>query len=229
MFFFGCSVRPYIASGVRADDTKLYGLGSEKFDRSRIQSLFQNTTVLALGWYFTENLVYAEHGAEMIRHFFLNPATRMNPNLYFAQASRTSQDSAAKCEFYTGLVEFKDVYYLLDAVRLFRRAGSLSAADFRAMQTWCKGLLAWLRTSVCGRAAHNSLSKHATFFNIQLIALGIFVEDYSSVLAAARSLKKIFPLHFSDSGEQPIESKQVLSFHQYAFNLQVWRETNLTR
>jgi hypothetical protein len=206
---------------VRADDTKLYGAGSEKFDRSRIQSLFQNATVLALGWFFSENLTLAEYGADMIRHFFLDPASRMNPNLNFAQASRSSQDLATQCEFYTGLVEFKDIYYLLDAVRLFRRAGTLSASDYRAMQVWCKGMLAWLRTSVCGRAAHNSLSKHATFFNIQLIALGVFVEDYDAVLEGVRSLKKVFPLHFSESGEQPIESKQVLSFHQYAFNLQV--------
>ena len=217
------SVRPYVTSGVRADDTKLHGVGSDKFDRSRIQNLFQNATILALGWFYTGDAAFAARGAALVRHFFLEPASRMNPNLDYAQASRTGRDAGPpRCEFYTGIIEFKDVYYLLDAVRLFRRANALSAADYRGMQLWCKAYLAWLLTSTCGRAAHNSLSKHATFYNIQLLALGVFVEDYETVLAASRALKKIFPLHFAESGEQPLESKQVLSFHQYAFNLQGW-------
>jgi hypothetical protein len=42
------------------------------------------------------------------------------------------------------------------------------------------------------------------------------------VLVASRNLKHLLPLHFSETGEQPLESKQVLSFHHYAFNLQGW-------
>ncbi len=41
---------------------------------------------LRLAYYFSENEMYAEHAAKLLRVWFLDPETRMNPNLNYAQA-----------------------------------------------------------------------------------------------------------------------------------------------
>jgi hypothetical protein len=74
------------------------------------------------GWLATGRDAYAQHAAQLIRTWFLDPETRMNPHLTYAQVrGRWPGDTGAK----SGLIEMKDLYYLLDAVRIVERSGAL--------------------------------------------------------------------------------------------------------
>ena len=57
----------YVSDGVRSDATRLYGTESNAYDRTRLQNMFQNTTVLALAWAYTRNAAYATHAADLVR------------------------------------------------------------------------------------------------------------------------------------------------------------------
>ena len=64
--------------GHRVPGTELYEPGSEQYDRTSVQRLFDDTTVLALAWRVTDNLDYAEHGARLVKRWFVEPEMRMN-------------------------------------------------------------------------------------------------------------------------------------------------------
>ena len=55
-------------------------------DRRRLDDLVRGVTTLALGYFFTGREDYAAHAARLMRAWFLDDATRMNPHLRYAQA-----------------------------------------------------------------------------------------------------------------------------------------------
>src|ERR1700744_4224325 len=58
----------------------------EALDHDRIEVMANMVEPLSLAYYFTGNETYAEHAAKCLRVWFLDPATRMNPHLNYAQA-----------------------------------------------------------------------------------------------------------------------------------------------
>ena len=57
----------------------------DKFDRNRLGDTAGRVTTLALAWYFSNDEKYAQKATELLRVWFFNKDTRMNPNLEYAQ------------------------------------------------------------------------------------------------------------------------------------------------
>src|SRR5690606_35033218 len=74
--------------GMRVSGSTLYSPGSECFDRSRLQRLFDDGITLALAWRLSGKASYVEHAAQAHRRWFLAPETRMTPHLRFAQVRK---------------------------------------------------------------------------------------------------------------------------------------------
>jgi hypothetical protein len=55
-------------------------------DRTYIGDLENATKTLGIAWYLTGEEKYADKAAALIRYWFFNEATKMNPNLNYAQA-----------------------------------------------------------------------------------------------------------------------------------------------
>src|SRR6185312_14888765 len=54
-------------------------------DRANLERLSRTAFSLSLAFYFTGREDYAQHTAQLVRVWFLDSATRMNPNLNFGQ------------------------------------------------------------------------------------------------------------------------------------------------
>ena len=50
--------------------------------------LFDAVVPLVLAWWYTDEIVYAEHAALLLRTWFIAPETAMNPNLEHADTVR---------------------------------------------------------------------------------------------------------------------------------------------
>ncbi len=196
----------------------MYGTSSDKYDRTRLQNFFQNTTILALAWFFTGNTSYASRGAGLVRAFLLDPATRMYPALKYAQIVVKNNKS---CSSTSGVIETKDFYYVLDAFRLLQEARAFTEADIAGLHAWFTSFLAWLRTSRCGKGEHETSNNHFTYYTLQLAAIAAYVGDLDVLVNTTRHLQARLPTHFDPGGEQPHEAKRTLGLHYICFNLQV--------
>ena len=71
----------YVEDGNTNPDSK-----TDATDSVRIGLFTRSVRALGVAYYFSGEEKYAEQAAEMLRHWFINPETRMNPNMRYAQA-----------------------------------------------------------------------------------------------------------------------------------------------
>jgi hypothetical protein len=212
--------RPYVRrDGERVPGTELYEPGSEKFDRTRLQRLFDDTTVLALAWRVEGELACAHHAAALVRCWFVEPATRMNPHLRYAQLQAGHGDGEGQS---FGVIEAKDLYFFLDAVRLLERAGALSRDDVSALREWLTAYLAWLRTGRQGVAERRARNNHGTCHDLQVGAVAAYLGDVPALLSTFFLSRERLLAQFDANGAQPEELSRTQTAHYCCFNLQSW-------
>ncbi len=216
---------PYVRrDGKRVPGTELNEPLSDQFDRTRLQRLLEDTTILALAWRVTNRRQYAEHGANLVRRWFLTPESRMNPSLRYAQVRMGHNGNEGA---HTGIIEMKDLYFFLDAVRLLERANALEEGERADLRDWLRQYLDWLLTSNNGVEECQSLNNHGTCFDLQVAAIAAYLEDVRLLILTFRRARARILQQFEIDGRQPHELKRSVSEHYCAFNLQSW--TNLAK
>ena len=211
---------PYIQkNGQRVPGTRMYEPESEKYDRTRLQRLFDDSFLLALAWKFTGDPKYARHGAALLETFFVKPETRMNPHLNYAQVRLGHNNNMG---YSTGIIEMKDLYYYLDAVRLLSESGFVSEDVLKSFREWLKQYLNWLLTSPQGEKERAATNNHGTYYDLQVAAIAAFLNHrkllYATLIRAQSRLKT----QFAEDGSQPEELKRTITQHYCYFNLQGW-------
>lgn len=211
---------PYVKKdGQRVPGTELYEEGSEKYDRTSLQRVFDDTTALALAWRVHRKAEYAAHGANMVRRWFTDPATRMNPHLTYSQVRLGHLKNLGA---HSGIIEMKDLYYFLDAVRLLEQAGAFSTQDAEALRGWLSEYDVWLRTSKQGGQECAAINNHGTWYDVQAAAIAAYLGDYARLAGIFRGARERVYTQFTPDGEQPDEMSRTLTAHYCCFNLQGW-------
>jgi hypothetical protein len=211
---------PYVQrDGQRRPGTRLYEPGSEEFDRSSLQRVLEGTAVCALAWRATGKQRYADHGAALIRRWFLDAESGMNPRLEFAQARMGAKSTVGNR---VGIIEMRDLAILLDGARLLERAGALSEDDRTAFGQWLGRYRDWLVNSPHGHEERNSLNNHGIYYDLQVAAIAAYLGDAALLAATFRRAHVRLHLHFDPDGSQPHELRRTNALHYCAFNLQAW-------
>ncbi len=86
-----------------------------KYDNVGMGQVTRHATTLAYAYWFTGDELYAAHAAKLVRAWYMDPATRMNPNLNFGQAipGRTKGRGI-------GIIDTTHLPRLLDAAQLLK-------------------------------------------------------------------------------------------------------------
>ena len=206
---------PYIQrDGERVPGTVVYGPDSDRYDRTRLQYVFDDTASLALAWRLTGRAEFRDHAALLVRAWFLDPDTRMTPHLTYAQVRR-GHDGDRGASF--GVIEAKDLSYFLDAVRL------LDLPDLHeALSIWLAFYLQWLLASVQGRREAAAPNNHGIYYDLHVAAVAAFLGDTDTLLGRYRASHARLDQHFAADGHQPHELSRRTTAHYCAFNLQGW-------
>ncbi|TVR97033.1 MAG: hypothetical protein EA416_00760, partial [Trueperaceae bacterium] len=211
---------PYVRrDGERVPGTRMYEPSSDRYDRTRLQRVFDDTTALALAGHLTGRDDLLQRGAATVRRWFLDPEHGMRPHLRYAQV-RLGHDGDEGAP--TGIIEMKDLYYLLDAARVLRHHGALTSEDDAALRVWLETYRAWLATSRQGIAECAAPNNHGTYYDLQTGAIAAYLDDHDGVRAALLRAEGRLAVQFDDDGEQPHERSRTISAHYYLFNLQGW-------
>lgn len=211
---------PYVRrDGERIPGTLLFSEQSKKYDRSALQLMFETTTTLALAAQHSGRKEFGVKAAEIIRVWFIEPETYMNPNLNYAQVRLGHNNNLG---FSTGLIELGDLYFFLRAVGILEDLQYLSHENSEGLRLWLKEYLIWISASPQGQKEARANNNHGTWYEIQRFSIELYLGMRSELrLTTARALSRIQD-QFTIDGQQPHETGRKNSLNYYFYNLQAW-------
>ena len=171
---------------------------------------------LALAYYLTGKEEYAAQAAKVVRVWFLDPATRMNPNFKYAQAIPGVNTGRG-----TGMIESRSLISVMDAAGLL--AGSTNWTKFEqgGLRKWMADFLEWAQTSKNGKDEKAAKNNHGTFYDLQMAHLALFTGQKELATRIVESAKtNRIAVQIKPDGSQPFELFRADSFGYSRFNLQ---------
>ena len=186
-------------------------------DRTYIGRLENSSRILSLAYYFTGDNKYAEKAATLLRHWFINEATKMNPHLEYGQAIPGINNGRG-----IGIIETRTLIGIADAVGLLEGSASWTNADTKAMQDWYAKYLDWLLTSKNGKDEHAAKNNHGTWYYAQAIDFALFTANKSLAKKLAEESRSRLDSQLTKEGEQPLELDRTNGLGYSTMNLQGW-------
>ncbi len=185
------------------------------FDRTALGRMSGDAATLGLAYYYSDDPRYAAKAAAVIRTWFLDPATRMNPNMTFAQAVPGRENGRAE-----GVLDTSGFMGVIDAIGLIGPSAALSADEVRALESWFGRYLDWMQTSANGKEERAAKNNHGIWWDAQAMDFALFARraDVAAKVLAAFPKTRI-AAQMDPSGALPAELARTRSFHYSIFAL----------
>ena len=187
---------------------------NEYKDKIYLLAVCDNVSTLALAWYFSGDARYADHAEKLLRVWFLDTATRMNPNLNFAQAVRGRQTGRGY-----GLIDTRHFVRLIDAIGLLGNSSHWTQKDQQGMKEWFSEFLNWMQTSKNGLAEMHTLNNHRVWYDEQRLSYALFTGNITLAKEVVTNAKEQLDKQMASDGSFPLEMKRTISLHYTVFVL----------
>ena len=203
---------PYIR---RDGETNPLSQSLKESDRQRIGALGINTETLGLAYYFTGEEKYASKAAELIRVWFLNPETRMNPNVNHAQC-RPGHNLGSK----SGVLDGRLLIQALEGSKLILNSSTLNKEDYKGLKEWAGQYFEWLTTNKMALEEEASNNNHGSFYDVQAMYFALYSENSKSATRIAQKFaRNRITSQIKPDGSMPEEMARTRPLFYSIYNL----------
>ncbi len=187
---------------------------TKRSDAPALDRMISSVETLALAFYLSGEEVYAEHAALLLQTWFLNPATKMNPHLQYAQGIPGRLEGRS-----TGIIDTRNLIQVVDANTLLASSAAWSDHDQIALVAWFKTYLEWLLGSEHGKSEGQAVGNHGTWYDAQVTCYAIFVANTHLAKQIIESNKQRIRYQIQPDGRQLEELARSTSLDYSIFNL----------
>jgi hypothetical protein len=184
--------------------------------RRALMRLSVQVPALAAAWVLSKDKRYAKHAGDHLRAWFIAEATRLNPNLQYAQAIHGRFVGRG-----TGIIDTIHLVEVARAIEVLQASGALSSAEITEIKKWFTDYLTWLTTSKNGIDERDAKNNHGTCWVMQVAAFAHLTGN-EQLLAYCRDRFKtvLVPNQIAADGRFPEELRRTKPYGYSLFNLE---------
>jgi hypothetical protein len=200
---------PYIRKDGQRNPGRFLG------NRNDLGSMCTAVLSLGMGAYLSGDKACTQHAGLVLSTWFVDPKTRMNPNLEYGQAVRGVNTGRG-----TGLIDTVSMIHAAQGVWLLERAGGLDHAVAEGVRQWYADFMTWMTTSKKGLDEKKSGNNHATWWTAQVAAYATLVgNDATRRMAWEHYRSYLVPTEIQPDGSCPREEARTQSLGYSTMNL----------
>jgi hypothetical protein len=170
---------------------------------------------LTAAWELTGDRKYSDHAGRHLSAWFVDPATRMNANLQYAQAISGVTKGRG-----TGIIDTLHLVEPARAATLLMAAGSLDGGP--EIQKWFADYLEWMRTSKNGQQERDAKNNHGTCWVLQAGEFARFTKNTDAMEWCRNRFKTVLvPGQIAANGSLPLELRRTKPYSYSLFDMDV--------
>lgn len=204
---------PWVRRDGRPNPAALSG----QYDKARYNETLQKIHVFTLAWFFSGDEKYAAKAAELLRVWFVNPETRMNPHFKYAAALPGVHGG-----MYLGIIEGVVLIKMCDDAKLLALSQSWASADTAALQSWFSDYTKWLLTSEFGKEEAEMTNNHGAWYSAQVATFSLFTGDRDQIVSILKLARRQIGSQIAADGSFPRELTRVRSYMYSVFALRAF-------
>ena len=158
--------------------------------RQVIRTLSDAVAALGAAYKITGDDRHAAKAAGLLRVFFLDAATRMNPNLQYAQAVPGVSSGRSY-----GIIDSLHLIEIPRAIEALQNSPRFPPDELAGLKQWFADYITWLTTSKNGMTEGNALNNHAVAYWLQVAVFAQFTGDEKQLAECRRRYREIFVPH----------------------------------
>ncbi len=183
--------------------------------RRCVMQLRDAVAALGAAYLVTGEDHYVTKAAGLLRVFFLDPKTRMNPHLKYAQAilGRTPGRGV-------GIIDTLHLVEIPPAILAMRRSPALPPEVLAGLKQWFADYTDWMITSKNGQEEAAAKNNHAVAYWLQIATFASLTGDEARLAECRRQFKAVFlPKQMATDGSFPAELKRTKPYGYSIFQL----------
>lgn len=170
---------------------------------------------LTSAWIITGDKKYAVQALEHIHAWFINPETRMNPNLQYAQAIKGIATGRG-----IGIIDTIHLLEVVQSLILLEDANLLSEEDLTGTKKWFADYLHWLTNHPYGLDEMNAKNNHGTCWVMQVAQFAKYTGNKELTdFCRNRYQTVLLPGQMDADGSFPLELSRTKPYGYSLFNL----------
>jgi Alginate lyase len=183
--------------------------------RLAIRELRDAVAALAAAYKISGEDRYAAKAAELLRVFFLDPKTRMNPHLKYAQAVPGRSPGRG-----TGIIDGLHLTEIPIAVEAMQGSSAFTPETTAGLKQWFREMSEWMTDSKNGREEAAAKNNHSVAYFLQIAVYARFIGDEANLTECRRQFKEVFvAVQMAPNGSFPAELRRTKPYGYSIFQL----------